>query len=88
LRNAGIRDSVVVESRPGRLEAVVLPEGDGPDEDRRAELDRAVKEANANLNPNQRIVAWRLWPEKDFPRTHTLKVKRDPVREWAASVTS
>jgi long-chain acyl-CoA synthetase len=85
LRNAGIRDSVVVETRPGRLEAIVLP-GDGvPDQERRAELDRALKEANANLNPNQRIAAWRSWPEEDFPRTHTLKVKRDPVREWASS---
>ena len=27
---------------------------------------------------------WRLWPEEDFPRTHTLKVKRDVVRRWAA----
>jgi len=34
--------------------------------------------------PNQRIAAWRLWPDEDFPRTHTLKVKRDPVRRWAA----
>jgi hypothetical protein len=25
-----------------------------------------------------------LWPEADFPRTHTLKVKRDLVRAWAA----
>jgi hypothetical protein len=30
---------------------------------------------------HQRIAAWRFWPEGDFPRTHTLKVKRDPVRE-------
>ena len=44
----------------------------------------AVKAANATLGPNQRIVGWRLWPESDFPRTHTLKVKRDLVRAWAA----
>ena len=41
--------------------------------------------ANATLGPNQRIAFWRLWPEEDFPRTHTLKVKRDVVRRWAAS---
>ena len=43
-------------------------------------IDAAVKAANATLGPNQRIAGWRLWPEEDFPRTHTLKVKRDPVR--------
>ena len=26
---------------------------------------------------------WRLWPEPDFPRTHTLKIRRDEVRAWA-----
>ena len=39
---------------------------------------------NASLGPNQRIAGWRLWPEADFPRTHTFKVKRDRVRTWAA----
>ncbi|HEY7524947.1 MAG TPA: AMP-binding protein [Candidatus Limnocylindrales bacterium] len=85
LRNAGIRDSVVLETRPGRLEAVVLPGDDErPGDERRSELDAAVREANATLGPNQRIAGWRAWPEPDFPRTHTLKVRRDPVREWVA----
>jgi long-chain acyl-CoA synthetase len=85
LRNVGIRDSVVLETRPGRLEAVVLTDGDGElNEERRTELDTALRAANASLGPNQRMAAWRIWPEPDFPRTHTLKVRRDPVREWAA----
>ena len=50
----------------------------------RARLDAAVKAANATLGPNQRIAAWRLWPEDDFPRTHTLKIKRGPIQAWAA----
>ena len=45
--------------------------------------DAAVKVANQALGPNQRITGWRLWPGADFPRTHTLKVKRDKVRAWA-----
>ena len=81
LRNAGIRDAVVVETQPGRIEAVVLV-ANAPDA---AATDAAVKEANAALGPNQRVAAWRVWPEEDFPRTHTLKVKRDPIREWAAT---
>ena len=51
----------------------------------RARIDAAVKAANATLGPNQRIAGWRLWPEEDFPRTHTLKIKRAPVRAWVAA---
>jgi long-chain acyl-CoA synthetase len=98
LRVAGIRDSVAVETRPGRIEVVVLAPGThaAPGDQRaqsgaegavpgdvRASIDAAVKEANSALGPNQRIMGWRLWPEADFPRTHTFKVKRDRVRNWA-----
>lgn len=102
LRVAGIRDSVCIETRPGRIEAIVLGPGthglpQGGDipggraaaltedpEAVRARIDAALKAANASLGQNQRIAAWRLWPDADFPRTHTLKVKRDRVRAWAA----
>ena len=105
LRVAGIRDSVVVETEPGRIEAVVLapgshalPQGgDIPVRNAsgplsagvdpavvRAQIDAVVRAANATLAANQRVVSWRLWPEADFPRTHTFKVKRDLVRAWAA----
>jgi long-chain acyl-CoA synthetase len=91
LRNAGIRDAVVVETEPGRIEAVLLAKGaadpgaDAADTpELRARIDAAVKAANAVLGPQQRIVGWRLWPDEDFPRTHTLKVKRDPIRQWAS----
>jgi long-chain acyl-CoA synthetase len=102
LRTAGIRDSVVVETQPGRIEAVVLapsshtlPQGgdipashDGPaggsaPEAIRAALAGAVRTANAAMAVHQRVAGWRLWPDEDFPRTHTLKVKRDEVRRWA-----
>ena len=99
LRVAGVRDSVAIETKPGRIEAVVLPPqgragagdpgaapvvaADGLEATHR-EIDAAVKAANATLGPNQRIAGWRLWPEADFPRTHTFKVKRDQVRAWAA----
>lgn len=102
LRIAGLRDSVIVETRPGRIEAVVLSSAaaaaggaagtkgsDGSDTiAMRARIDATVKVANAALGPNQRIHAWRLWPDEDFPRTHTLKIKRGPVRDWAIADTS
>jgi long-chain acyl-CoA synthetase len=102
LRTSGIRDSVVVETRPGRIEAVVLapgshnlPQGGDiparpettdaapPPETIRRTIADAVKRANASLAAHQRVEGWRLWPDADFPRTHTLKVKRDEVRSWA-----
>ena len=101
LRTAGLRDAVVVESRPGRIEAVVLAPGppvlpqpgEPADATRapeigdpaavRAEIEAAVKAANRTLAVHQRVVGWRLWPDADFPRTHTFKVQRDRVRVWA-----
>jgi long-chain acyl-CoA synthetase len=85
LRIAGLRDAVVVETQPGRIEAIVLEDPDATPEDFRARIDAAIKAANARLGRNQRIAAWRAWPAEDFPRTHTLKIKRDPVRHWAAT---
>jgi long-chain acyl-CoA synthetase len=104
LRIAGIRDSVVLETEPGRIEAIVLAPAavervasggavaphagafsPGADPEHvRAEVDAAVKAANATLAVHARVAAWRFWPDDDFPRTHTLKVKRDQVRAWAA----
>jgi long-chain acyl-CoA synthetase len=97
LADHGIAQAVVLETDPGRIEAVVLPPGSVPilraeqkaandrqhDEALHAEIEAAVKAANADLSMHQRIVAWRLWPERDFPRTHTLKIRRNRVREWA-----
>jgi long-chain acyl-CoA synthetase len=94
LRIAGVRDSVVLETKPGRIEAIVvdprhtaltaLDAGHMSDADVRQLFDAAVRAANQALGANQHIAAWRLWPDADFPRTHTLKVRRDPVRQWAA----
>jgi long-chain acyl-CoA synthetase len=85
LRVAGLRDTVAVETRPGRIEAVILPGSAGEDDPdaRKVAVDAAVRAANAALGPNQRVAGWRLWPDDDFPRTHTLKVRRDPIRRWA-----
>ncbi|MEX1297204.1 MAG: AMP-binding protein [Candidatus Limnocylindrales bacterium] len=97
LADHGISQAVVLETDPGRIEAVVLPPGSVPilradqeaandrelDDELRAEIDARVKAANGDLSMHQRIAGWRLWPERDFPRTHTMKIKRNAVREWA-----
>jgi long-chain acyl-CoA synthetase len=88
LRAAGARDAVVAETLPGRLEAAVIvpeqaPGAAGPDGG--AEL---VRRANRVLGVHQRISAVRSWPDADFPRTHTLKVRREPVVTWLRSASS
>ncbi len=97
LAEHGLAQTVVLETEPGRIEAVVLPPGSVPilradqevandreaDDDLRAEIDAIVKAANGDLGVHQRIAAWRLWPGRDFPRTHTMKIRRNEVREWA-----
>ena len=84
LRIAGIRDAIVVETASGRIEAVVLLDGVGAKDEAAAKpiVEAAVRAANGALGPQQRIAGWRLWPKDDFPRTHTLKIRRDPVRAW------
>jgi long-chain acyl-CoA synthetase len=96
LRVAGLRDAVVLEVAPGRIEAVVLRKAahdeladqratgrsSGDDAAEWAVVDGSVKGANATLGPQQRIAGWRFWPDDDFPRTHTLKIRRDPILAW------
>jgi long-chain acyl-CoA synthetase len=101
LEEEGLAQAVVLETEPGRIEAVILPPGSMPvlssstavperpaDEEGRRELeaaiDRIIKRTNERLSAHSRIAAWRLWPDPDFPRTHTLKIKRADVHAWAA----
>lgn len=99
LEQVGLAHTVVLETAPGRIEAVVLspdappvisatspaprpPDSDDEEKALRSRIDGLIKQANARLGQHQKIDGWRLWPEADFPRTHTLKIKRGPVREW------
>ncbi len=101
LDDVGLHHAVVLETTPGRIEAVVLPPDtpavvaaggapkrpETPEEEAalKAKIDGLVKQANNRLGQHQRIDGWRLWPEPDFPRTHTLKIKRGPVRDWVGA---
>jgi long-chain acyl-CoA synthetase len=38
-----------------------------------------IAQANKQLAAHQQIRGFTIWPEEDFPRTHTLKVKRPEV---------
>jgi long-chain acyl-CoA synthetase len=41
----------------------------------------AIQQANKQLASHQQLRNFTIWPEEDFPRTHTLKVKRPEVLE-------
>lgn len=46
-----------------------------------AKIEEIVRRANLMLNPSQQIRRWLVWPEPDFPRTSTRKVRRAIVKE-------
>lgn len=71
--------AVLLEASPGTLVAVLLPRESGIMD---ADLEATVARANASLSPHQRVRRWVRWTGSDFPRTHTLKVRRGQVEEW------
>lgn len=78
----GVKDSCVIgleEHGDVRIHAVVLMDAsrEWTDETVRPLVD----EANKKLQSHQQIQGFTIWPHEDFPRTHTLKIKRDPVRD-------
>ena len=44
-----------------------------------AQAKAVIQQANKQLAPHQQVRGFTVWPEQDFPRTHTLKVKRQDV---------
>ena len=40
-----------------------------------------ISEANRQLAPEQQIEQWHIWPEPEFPKTTTLKIKKNEVRK-------
>lgn len=56
------------------INAVILADSDN--------IAQAVEDANAHLAPHQQILAWSVWPEADFPRSATRKVKKEEIIKW------
>lgn len=78
---AGVREACVIGLDRGsgeEVHAVLIPDGSGrnPDE--------IVREANDRLDPLQRITGASVWPEPEFPKTTTLKVRKFLVKERIA----
>ncbi len=78
----GVKDAVViglseVEQDP-QVHAILLL-------DDASKAKAIVQQTNKQLAAHQQIKGYTIWPHEDFPRTHTLKVKRqDLVQELPA----
>jgi long-chain acyl-CoA synthetase len=82
-RVPGVTDSAVIGlSREGRtvIHAVLLCEA--------ARAEAAVAAANRKLASHQQILSWSVWPEADFPRSVTRKVKKEDVIRALAGQTA
>jgi len=77
-RDPRLRDATVVGWQPDRADlrvhAVLLM-----DDPSRAEW--VIRDANVQLGAHQQIRSHSIWDEEDFPRTHTLKVKKRLILE-------
>lgn len=80
----------VLRHQPGVADAVVLGVHEGPDvrlhavivEAEPGSATNAVRLANEQLDARQQVLGWTVWPEEDFPRTHTLKVRRPLIEAF------
>jgi len=47
-----------------------------------ADADDVVRQANSKLGGHQQVRGFTVWPEEEFPRTTTLKVKKPDIIAW------
>jgi long-chain acyl-CoA synthetase len=74
-KDGRVRDATVVGYPVGpnlKIHAVLLM--DDP-----VQAEAVIRDANAVVGAHQQIRAFSMWTDEDFPRTHTLKVKKREV---------
>lgn len=79
---AGVREACVIGLDRGageEVHAVLITDGSGrgPEE--------IIREANERLDPLQRITGVSVWPDPEFPKTTTLKIRKFLVKERIAA---
>jgi long-chain acyl-CoA synthetase len=76
-QQSGVKDALVIGSpRDGNAEpcaVLILKPGEKPE--------AIIAAANQSLAEYQRMRAWFVWPEDDFPRTSTQKTRRNLVQQ-------
>jgi long-chain acyl-CoA synthetase len=85
IRDARVRDAAVVGlERPGgdiQVHAVLILHDP-------ADADAVVRQANSQLGGHQQVRGFTVWPEEEFPRTPTLKVKKPEVLAWIQAAST
>ncbi|HET6418820.1 MAG TPA: AMP-binding protein [Geobacteraceae bacterium] len=78
---AGVREACVIGMDRGsgeEVHAVIIPDGSA------RPVEEIIAEANGKLDVLQQITGFSVWPEADFPKTTTLKVRKFQVKETLA----
>lgn len=86
----------VLNKHPDVTDAVVVGLPRGPETEVHAALlmehpdaaDKVVASANGQLAEHQQIRGSTVWPDEDFPRTHTLKVRKGVMVDMLTGVDS
>ena len=74
----GVKESAVIGlNNSGNEEVHAVLILDNADLD----ADLIIGTANEKLDSSQKILGWSLWQEEEFPKTTTLKIKKNMVRE-------
>ena len=76
-RHPAVTDSAVVGLPRGssvEVHAVLILDGD-------SDAEAIVSWANEQLSEHQRVKDFTIWPAEDFPRTHTMKVRKSLLIE-------
>ncbi len=72
----GVKDAVVIglteDDKDPQVHGILLV-------DDASKAKAIVQQVNKQLAPHQQVRGFTIWPDDDFPRTHTLKVKRQDV---------
>ena len=84
-RDQRVRESAIVNGgtteKPRVHAALILQDSSAQPED-------VIRNANSHLQPHQQIQSWSVWPEKEFPRTSTGKLKRFAIQRGMPGIIS
>jgi len=72
----GVRDAIVIglveEEQDPQVHSILLVDDPG-------KAKAIVQQVNKQLASHQQVRGFTVWPHEDFPRTHTMKVKRQDI---------
>lgn len=73
-----VKESIVIEAKthsgPEPLAVIIL-------RNKRADVEQLIGRANKALAEHQKVRRWVIWPDEDFPRTATQKIRKREVSE-------